>query len=114
MKEWNENSDEVSKGFKDREKARSLLKLIELREKNINKFSKQESSTLIVEAYYEIVKELITAMMVIDGYKTTSHELLVGYLAKFHKEFSTFEINLIDQLRKTRNDIAYRGVMINP
>ena len=114
MKDWDENSNEVSRGFKDKEKAKSLLKLVELREKNLKILNKNDSSTLILEAYYEIIKELITAIMSIDGYKTLSHELLVSYLAKFYREFSKFEINIIDQLRKTRNDIAYRGVMINP
>ncbi len=47
-----------------------------------------------------------------DWTVTASHELLVGYLAEFYKEFSSAEIMAIDQLRKTRNDIAYRGVMI--
>lgn len=114
MKEWDENSNEISKVSKDKEKAKSLLDLIGLREKKLNLLDKKDSSTLIVEAYYEIIKELITAIMSIDGYKTLSHELLVSYLAKFYKEFSMFEINIIDQLRKTRNDIAYRGIMVNP
>lgn len=43
-----------------------------------------------------------------------SHEMLVGYLAEFYKEFSQAEITVIDQLRKTRNDISYRGVIIRP
>src|SRR3989344_6582160 len=113
MKEWDENSNEISKVIKDKEKATSLLKLIEIREKNIKSLEKEEFATLIIEGYYEIIKELITAIMSVDGYKTLSHELLVGYIAKFYKEFSMFEINTIDQLRKTRNDIAYRGIIIN-
>lgn len=71
-------------------------------------------ATLIVEEYYEIVKELITALMSCDGWKTTSHELLIGYLAKFYPEIDGAEISLIDQLRQLRNDIDYRGIMINP
>ena len=113
MKEWDENSNEINKVVKDKEKAMSLLKLIELREKNIKNLEKEEFATLIVECYYEIIKELITAIMSVDGNKTLSHELLVGYIAKFYKEFSMFEINTMDQLRKTRNDIAYRGIIIN-
>ena len=112
MKEWDENLNEISKVVKDKEKAKSLLKLVELREKNVKSLDKNEFITLIIEDYYEIIKELITAVMSVDGYKSLSHELLVGYLAKFYKEFSMFEINIIDQLRRARNDIAYRGVMI--
>lgn len=88
------------------------MQVVSLREKNINAMNPDEFATLIVEGYYEMVKELITAIMSVDGWKTTSHELLVGYLAKFYKEFSQAEIYVVDQLRKTRHDISYRGVAI--
>ena len=112
MQEWDEASESATKIIPDKEKAKALLKVISLREKNIDMMKGEEFMTLIVESYYEITKELITALMSIDGWKTVSHELLVGYLAKFYKEFSQAEIYVIDQLRKTRNDIAYRGLII--
>lgn len=112
MQDWDDTSEQVSKITPDKEKAKSLLKIVSLREKNISVMSSDEFTTLIVEGYYEIIKELITAIMSIDGWKTVSHELLVGYMAKFYKEFSQAEIHVIDQLRKTRNDISYRGVVI--
>src|SRR3989344_8406291 len=102
MLEWNERSEQVSRVTPDKEKAKALLQVVELREKNIASMKADEFSTLIIEGYYEIIKELITAIMAIDGWKTLSHELLVGYLAKFYKDFSNAEISLIDQLRKTR------------
>src|SRR3989344_9685773 len=113
MRDWDENINEVGKISKDKEKAKSLLKLIKLREENIKRINKKEFTTLLVEDYYEIIKELITAIMSADGYKTLSHELLIGYIDKFYKEFSKFEINTMDQLRKIRNDIAYRGLIIS-
>lgn len=112
MKEWDERSDQVSKITPDKEKAKALLRVIALREKNINLMNSTGFTTLIIEGYYEIIKELITAIMSVDGWKTTSHELLIGYLAEFYKEFSQAELYIIDQLRKTRNDISYRGVII--
>ncbi len=112
MQPWDEDSEKVSKISSDTEKAMSLLKLVELREKDLSTKG-EEFATLIVEGYYEIIKELITGMMAVDGWKTVSHELLVGYIAQFYKEVSSAEINLIDQLRKMRNDIDYRGVMVN-
>lgn len=113
MQEWDEDSEQAARIARDTEKARSLLKLIEMREKDLEK-KNDEFATLIIEGYYGIVKELITSIMSIDGWKTVSHELLVGYLAKHYREFSDAEIFFIDQLRKTRNDIAYRGAMIQP
>jgi len=114
MLPWDESSDKVSKIRPDNEKAKALLKMTELHERRAQLTPLPDMATLLVEEYYEIVKELITAIMSCDGWKTTSHELLVGYLAKSYPEFSSAEVALIDQLRQMRNDIDYRGVMINP
>ncbi|GEM_PF-440200 len=114
MEEWNENSEKVNKVRQDFEKARGLLNLATLRENKLSSFQLPSETTLLVEADYEIIKELITALMSVDGWKTVSHELLVSYLAKHYSEFLTQEIILIDQLRQIRNDIAYRGIMIKP
>ena len=43
-------------------------------------------STLVVEEYYEVIKEIATGIMCTEGWKTTSHELMIGYLAEFHME----------------------------
>ncbi|MBI4146833.1 hypothetical protein HY489_05855 [Candidatus Woesearchaeota archaeon] len=114
MEPWTEQSDKVSKQRPDTEKARALLKMIALREQRAQITPLPQFATLLAEELYEIVKELITGIMSVDGWKTASHELLIGYLAKFYPEFSTAEVMLLDQLREMRNDIAYRGVMINP
>ena len=112
MEQWDEHSEKVSRIRPDKEKAKSLLKIVELREKDLKSKDKKEFATLIVEGYYEIIKELITGIMSIDGYKTISHELLIAYMDQFYKEFSSAELYVMDNLRKTRNDIAYRGVLI--
>jgi len=67
----------------------------------------------IVEEYYEIIKELITALMYTEGLKTLSHKTLVYYLEKNYKEFTKQEIILVDDLRKLRNDIIYYGKKVN-
>ena len=113
MEQWDEKSDKVTRLRPDLEKARALLKMTEIREKRSQLTPLPEFTTLRTEEYYEIVKELITAIMSIDGWKSVSHELLIGYLAEFYQEFSTSEVLTIDQLRVIRNDIAYRGVMIS-
>src|SRR3989338_7511222 len=113
MEQWDEKSNKVSKLRPDIEKAKGLLKVIELRELRAQNTSLPQFATLLTEEYYEIIKELITSIMSIDGWKTTSNELLIGYLAKFYQIFDYGQINLIDQLRIIRNDIDYRGIMIN-
>ncbi|MFC1691549.1 hypothetical protein ACFL0W_05205 [Nanoarchaeota archaeon] len=106
--------DEVSVKSPDQERASALLKMALLREKSFTLLSDKEFTSLVVEGYYEIIKELITALMSVKGFKTLSHSLLIGFLAKFYPEFSMAELHLIDQLRVMRNDIGYRGKAVNP
>ena len=85
-------------------RADSLKKMSEERLEDI----KSETKTYkIIEEYYEIIKELITALMYADGFKTLSHKSLIYYLEKNYKEFDKGEIILIDGLRKLRNNITY-------
>ena len=67
----------------------------------------------IIEEYYEIIKELITALMYSEGLKTLSHKALIRYLDENYKEFDRGEIILTDELRKLRNDITYYGKRVS-
>jgi len=77
LQPWEENSEKVNRIRPDKEKAKALLKMVALREQRLKHMTTPVFSTLLVEDYYEIVKELITAIMSIDGWKTVSHELLI-------------------------------------
>ena len=97
----------------DRERAKSLIKMARLRHGKINLFDEESEVSLIIEIYYEVAKELVTAILFIDGYKTLSHMDLISYLKTNYKDdFDTFEIELLDQLRKNRNKIVYYGMFI--
>ena len=98
----------------DKERARSLLKLAKLRYGKITTYDVERESSLIAEGYYEVIKEQITALLFIEGYKTLSHKDLIEYLAINHKEISASELELIDHLRKLRNNIVYYGDSIEP
>ncbi|MFH0929503.1 MAG: hypothetical protein V1818_04095 [Candidatus Aenigmatarchaeota archaeon] len=111
MREWDENSEEVRKVRPDKEMARSILKMVKLRLEYLEHVDSDKYTSLLVEGYYEVVKESITALMAIRGYKTLSHEILVGYL-KYYKEFSEFEVRFIDQTRILRNNITYKGFFV--
>lgn len=114
MKLWKESQEEVRRVKPDTEMAKSLLKMIEVRMKALELKDRNEFASLVVEDYYEILKEAITALMAVDGYKTLSHEVLIGYLKEFFPQFLEDEIALADQLRQLRNKIAYKGFFITP
>ena len=63
----------------------------------------------LVEEYYEVIIQLITSLMYIDGYKTLSHVGLIEYLSKNYNEFERKEIAIIDSLRKLRHGTVYYG-----
>ena len=99
----------------DKERARSLAKLARLRYEKIKTFDEEKDSSLIAEGYYEVSKELMTAILFIDGYKTLSHKDLIEYLGiNFKDHFSYSDISLFDQLRKLRNSVVYYGVFVEP
>ncbi len=105
---------ELIKIEKDPERAKSLLGLTTLRINKLSNFDTKKESSLLAESYYEICKELITALLFLEGYKTLSHKDLVEYIKVNYKEkFSENEINAIDILRKRRNSIVYYGIFVD-
>lgn len=95
---------------KDRERVKSILEMVELIEKRISKEDKSKFTPLILSDYYEIIKELLTAVLLCDGFKTLSHRDLIKYLEEKFTEFNRSEIVEIDRLRIMRNRIVYEGV----
>lgn len=90
----------------DKERAKSLLEQSKDRIE-IMKFIPRDRVYKIVEDYYEIIKELLTAIMYLDGYKTLSHVKLIEYFAENYTDLSQAEIKIIDSMRKSRHGIVY-------
>tara|TARA_Y100000310_G_scaffold289262_1_gene315543 strand:- start:576 stop:971 length:396 start_codon:yes stop_codon:yes gene_type:complete len=90
------------------ERARSIVGMVELIEARIKLQSENKFSSLVISDYYEVIKELITALLLVDGYKTISHKELMDYLIVNYKEFGTYSVFLND-LRVLRNRISYEG-----
>jgi len=102
-------NEEIFRITKNITRTKSLIEMAKERFQDINKESKTYK---IVEEYYEVIKELITALMYLDGFKTLSHKMLIVYLEKNYNEFNKAETILIDELRKLRNNIVYYGQKI--
>lgn len=78
MRTWKEARKEIRRVRPDKGLARGILNMIEVRMKALKLKDRQEFASLIVEDYYEVIKEAITALMAINGYKTLSHEVLIA------------------------------------
>ena len=98
--------DEIFKISKNKVRSESL---IEMAKERFNDIKIESKTYKIIEEYYEIIKELITALMYSNGYKTLSHKMLIVYLEKNYQDLDKSEIILINELRKLRNNILYYG-----
>ena len=98
----------------DIEKARSMLKMAENREETIELLKKTNFPTILVENYYEIVKELASAIFLLKGRTfigTYAHKELISELETFN-ELDKGQIFLADNLRTLRNGSMYYGKQV--
>jgi len=100
----------VKKIKENPEQAKALFQLANRRLKSIEKRRKDEYPQLLIESYYEAIKELISSLFAASGYKSYSHQCLVTFLEEFYSNyFNAFQLRFIDGMRKLRSDIQYRG-----
>jgi hypothetical protein len=104
-------TEEIFKITKDPARAKDLFEISKER-MGLIKFIPKDKSFKILEDHYEIILELLTATMYLDGYKTLSHVALIDYFAKNYNVLSENQIKIIDNMRKFRHGIVYYGKKI--
>ena len=105
----------IIKTTPDNEKVKSVLRLIKEREEFISFADSSRFSTSVVENYYEIIKELAGALILLDGLKATGENAqkdLINYLINY-EEFLEEDIVFMNDLRIKRNNSSYEGKRIN-
>ena len=106
------NNEELIKISSDKEKARSILKMVMPLLRRLESTNKSEFPSLTIADYYEAIKELLTAILLTDGFKTLSHKILIEY-AKNLKGVREHEYYLMDGLRVLRNRVEYDGFFVS-
>ncbi len=109
--------EDLIKVTPDKEKAKSIIKMAETTLDMAASINIEKFPSNLAKEYYDIIRELISALLLLDGYKTYgegAHKKVIAYLAEKYKQFSEHEIKTIDELRMTRNRIAYDGFFIQP
>lgn len=99
----------------DKKKAESILKMVETTVEMIKTIDVGKYSSNVAKEYYDVVRELMTVILLLDGYKTYgegAHKKLIEYMEMNYKEFTSQELSLINDLRITRNKIAYDGFFV--
>ena len=105
----------IIKATSDKEKAKSSIALALDREDSLKYLNEERFPTTVAETHYEIIKELIISIMLIDGFKATgenAHKETIEYL-KNYKEITSEEIMIMDDLRIKRNKSSYEGKRID-
>src|SRR3989338_2554133 len=100
----------------NKEKAKSILKMVDTTIDMIGVIDITKFSSNVTKEYYDVIRELISVVLLLDGYKTYgegAHKKLVEYLQSNYKEFNQYQISLIGDLRITRNKIAYDGFFVD-
>jgi len=108
--------DRLIKITPDMEKASSILKMADTTIEMIKIIDVNRFGSNLIKEYYDIIRELVSVVLLLDGYKTYgegAHKKLVEYLENNYKEFTAYEISLIDDLRIIRNKIAYDGFFVD-
>lgn len=106
--------DKLRKVEPDQFKINSIRKVADARLRAIRQITKDsETSSIIVEGYYEIIKELLTAFLLKNGLKANDHENLINYFKEQLPEFE-YEAMKIHQLKNIRNRLNYEGIFIKP
>ena len=102
---------EVRKAEFDPELFKSIVKTTELDLIFLEKVKIDEySARKIMSNYYDVLRSLLEAMALRDGYKVYSHEAFTFYL----REKEENEISLkFDRFRKKRNAINYYGESVS-
>ncbi len=98
----------------DKERVRNMLKMIDTRQEfwdSLSVIIDDKYSSILIEGYYEIIKELLTAYLNLNGLESSNHECLVRYFQKQNPELNV-EAEKMDELRQIRNKIDYRGFFV--
>jgi hypothetical protein len=100
----------------DKKKAKSILKMAETTLEMVKAIDLRKFSSNVTKEYYDIIRELLSIIILLDGYKTYgegAHKKLIELFQSKYKELSEYEMSLIDDLRIKRNKIAYDGFFVD-
>lgn len=96
----------------DKEKINSITKTAELRVNYLKKIAvNKDTVSFIVEGYYEVIKELLVALLLVNGLRSKNHQCLISF---FYHKYPDYEAEsyLISQMSYLRNRLDYYGEVI--
>lgn len=92
-------------------RAKSLIKDSEERIAKSNKLDVNDFAKIIFENIYDAIRDLCDAVLILDGWKSFSHEASISYLLK--KGFDVSVVDRLDKFKYKRNGSKYYGEKID-
>ena len=110
---WKICMDEhIKKVETDYERIKSIIKMCRIRLKITKKIIvDKETASIIAADYYEIIKELLTALLLKKGLKSNNHECLISFFKYSYPKYE-YEAQAIHQLKNIRNRVSYEGIFV--
>ncbi|PIN88040.1 hypothetical protein COV12_00595 [Candidatus Woesearchaeota archaeon CG10_big_fil_rev_8_21_14_0_10_32_24] len=105
----------IIKTTPDREKAESILKMVNTTLEMVASLDSKKFPSHVTKEYYDIMRELLSIILLLDGYKTVgegAHKELIEYFVNPVSNLSEEDLTLIDNLRIIRNRISYDGFFV--
>ena len=104
--------EHIKKVDQDGEKISSILKMCDIRLRVLQGVELDEETASVIAAdYYEVIKELLTALLLKNGLKSDNHECLISFF-KFKFPKYEYEAKVVHQLKNVRNRVSYDGVFV--
>ena len=93
----------------DKERINSIKEKVEQRLDIVNKIeTKDETISFIIEGYYEAIKELLVAYLMLNGLRSKNHQCLISYFQKNNPELEHYTM-IISKMSYYRNRLNYYG-----
>ena len=99
----------------DKEKAKSIFKMVKKTIEMIDSLDKEKFPSHVMKQYYDVIRELSSIILLLDGYKTTgtgAHKQLIEYIDENYPQLTEHNIVFMNRLRKLRNRISYDGFFV--
>lgn len=111
---WNEcTKAHIKKVEPDRQKISSIVKMCNVRLRVLEQILLDaETASVIASDYYEIIKELLTAILLKEGLKSDNHECLIRFFKVKFPEYE-YEAETIHKLKDVRNRVSYDGIFVD-
>jgi uncharacterized protein (UPF0332 family) len=96
----------------DRERINSIIKMCRVRLRVTEEVKlDDQTASIIATDYYEIIKELLTALLLKHGLKSDNHECLIAFFKNRYPQYE-YETSAIHQLKDVRNRVSYEGIFV--